>query len=405
MIPEETASVRPYQYIDTPDAWHECVTRLRAEPRIALDVEANSLYVYREYLCLLQISIPCSDYIVDPLAGFPLEGLGEILADPAVEKVFHASEYDLILLKRDYDWDVVNMFDSMWAARILGYQNMGLAWFLEHYYGVTLSKKHQKANWGFRPLTESQLEYAQKDTHYLLALRDRMAAELEEQGRMEEAREIFAQAAQVKVPDRSFNENSFWSIAGAHDLPPKSRAILQALDHLRDSEAKRRNLPPFKVMSNTLLVSIAKKRPRDRAEMEHVPGMTRPVLDRYGDALLNATTRGMKAPVPRSPQRPARLSEEERDRLEMLTDWRKRTAIERGVSSDVVLHRDTLFELARCNPATEEALTEVEGIGPARRALYGRGIITLLQDAPQSPANDVTDQDLEAESEDAESRV
>jgi len=384
MISEATASVRPYQYIDTPEAWHECVARLRDEPRIALDVEANSLYVYREFLCLLQISIPSADFIVDPLAGFPLEGMGEILADPAVEKVFHASEYDLILLKRDYDWDVVNMFDSMWAARILGYQNMGLAWFLEHYYGVTLSKKHQKANWGFRPLTDSQLEYAQKDTHYLLALRDKLEAELAEHDRLQEAREIFAQAAQVKVPDRSYNENSFWSISDAHDLPPKSRAILQALDQFRDSEARRRNLPPFKVLSNTMLIAIAKKRPRDRAELERLPGMSRPVLERYGDALLAAMARGMKAPIPRSPQRPARLSEEERDRLDLLTDWRKRTALERGVSSDVVLHRDTLFELARCNPETEEALETVDGIGPARRALYGKSIIALLQEARDS---------------------
>lgn len=360
----------------------DCVARLREEPRIALDVEANSLYVYREYLCLLQISIPHADYIVDPLAGFDLEGLPEILANPAIEKVLHASEYDLILLKRQFDWDVVNVFDTMWAARILGFQNMGLAWFLEHYYGVTLSKKHQKANWGARPLTESQLEYAQKDTHYLLELRDKMEEELAAQGKLEEAREIFAHAAQVRVPERVFSEHSFWSIAGAHDLPPRGRAILQALDRHRDSEAKRRNLPPFKVLPNALLVSIARKRPRDRAQLEQVPGMSRPILERYGDALLHAVNEGNKAALPRSPQRPARLSEAERDRLDLLMEWRKKTALERGVSSDVVLHRDTLFAIAQRNPETEEDLAEVEGLGPARHALYAGSILDALKAGP-----------------------
>jgi ribonuclease D len=381
---DSTESLRPYQYIDTLPAWRECAARLRAEPRVALDVEANSLYVYRECLCLLQITIPSGDFIVDPLAGFELEGLGEILADPAIEKVFHASEYDLILLKRDYDWDVVNVFDTMWAARILGYQNMGLAWFLENHYGVTLSKKHQKANWGARPLSESELAYAQRDTHYLLALRDVMAEELEKSGRMEEAREIFAHASLVRVPERFHNEHSFWSITGAHDLPPRSRAILQALDHLRDSEARRRNLPPFKVLANATLVNIAKKKPRDRAELERVPGVTRPVLDRYGDALMAAVNRGMSNPLPHSPQRPARMSEDQRDRLELLMDWRKRTALERGVSSDVVLHKETLFEIARCNPVTDEDLGAIEGLGPARRALYGGSILAALQESAGS---------------------
>jgi ribonuclease D len=375
-------TVRPYEYIDTREAWLECLARLRDEPRFAADVEANSLYVYREYLCLLQISIPHADYIIDPLAGFELEGLPELLADPQVEKVFHASEYDLILLKRQYNWDVVNVFDTMWAARILGFQNMGLAWFLEHYYGVTLSKKHQKANWGARPLTQSQLEYAQKDTHYLLELRDRMEQELIAQGKLEEAREIFAHAAQVRVPERVFSEHSFWSIAGAHDLPPRGRAILQALDRHRDNEARRRNLPPFKVLPNTLLVSIAKRRPRDREQLEQVPGISRPILDRYGDALLRAVELGSKSPLPRSPQRPARLSEEERDRLDMLMEWRKKTALERGVSSDVVLHRDTLFTIAQRNPRNVDDLRDIDGLGPARHALYAESLMEALQAMP-----------------------
>lgn len=373
-------TVRPYEYIETAAAWRECISRLREEPRLALDVEANSLYVYREYLCLLQISIPHADYIIDPLAGFPLEGLPEVLSNPEIEKVFHASEYDLILLKREFDWDVVHLFDTMWAARILGYANMGLAWFLENHFGVTLSKKHQKANWGLRPLTDSHLEYAQKDTHYLLELRDKLEQELIAQGRMEEAREIFEQVARVRVPERAFNAHSFWSIAGAHDLPPRCRAILQALDHLRDSEAKRRNLPPFKVLGNAVMVNIAKKKPKDREQLEHVPGVSRPVLDRLGDGILRAVARGSESELPRPLLRPARLTVEERDRLDMLMDWRKRVAQERGVQSDVVMHRDTLFEVARANPATLEEMLPIAGLGPARIRLYGASILQTLQE-------------------------
>jgi ribonuclease D len=78
------------------------------------------------------------------------------------------------------------------------------------------------------------------------------------------------------------------------------------------------------------------------------------------------------------------MSEDQRDRLELLMDWRKRTALERGVSSDVVLHKETLFEIARCNPVTDEDLGAIEGLGPARRALYGGSILAALQESAGS---------------------
>jgi ribonuclease D len=115
----------PYQLITTTHDWQRCLSRLRQEKRLAIDLEANSLYAYQERICLIQISIPDHDYVVDPVAPLDLSGLGQIIQDPAVEKIFHAAEYDLILLKREHGWKLENLFDTMWAARILGYARVG----------------------------------------------------------------------------------------------------------------------------------------------------------------------------------------------------------------------------------------------------------------------------------------
>src|SRR5690606_29531 len=131
------------------------------------DTESNSLYAYRERVCLIQLSTRSRDYILDPLIIVDMSPLAPLLADPGVEKVFHAAEYDLICLHRDYGFIVNNLFDTMVAARICGYKAIGLGSLLSEFLGVELDKRHQRDDWGERPLPPDSLRYAQMDTHYL----------------------------------------------------------------------------------------------------------------------------------------------------------------------------------------------------------------------------------------------
>jgi ribonuclease D len=379
---EETpapAPLPPYVYIDTEEVWLECLLALRKEQRIAVDLEANSLYVYREQISLIQLSTETQDYILDPLAGLDLSPFVKLLADCNIEKVFHASEYDLVLLKRDFDCEVCNLFDTMWAARILGYTNMGLAGFLRDFYGVTLSKKYQKANWAARPLTVPQLEYAQKDTHYLLRLRDLFGARLEEEGYTEEAREIFRNKCRVTLPDRTFNPDAFWTMRGARELDPAGRTLLRALYVYRDSEASRRNLPPFKILTNEMLVHIAQTAPETLQELKEKTKLPERIMDRMGTALVRVLEEARKGPAPTRPQRPQRRTSEEYERYDRLQQWRKETAQERGVESDVILTRDTMWELARRNPVTLAELEQITTLGPKRIAMYGPLILEQLR--------------------------
>src|SRR5439155_5268068 len=139
-------------------------------------------HAFRERVCLIQFSTPDADYIVDPIRLRDLRGLGAFFANPDQQKVFHAAEYDIVCLKRDYRVDVRSIFDTMSAARTLGWPQVGLAGILATHFDVKMNKKFQRADWKRRPLTPEQLDYARLDTHYLLALRDKQVAALAASG-------------------------------------------------------------------------------------------------------------------------------------------------------------------------------------------------------------------------------
>ncbi len=367
------------QFVNSPTAWANCLDRLQGQRRFALDLEANSLYAYREQICLIQISIPDQDFVVDPLAGLDFNGLGRLIENGDVEKVLHSAEYDLILMKKQFGWEMVNLFDTMWAARILGYAQLGLASILQERYGVKLDKRYQKANWCHRPLTAAQLEYAQSDTHFLLVLRDDLAAALQAAGCGEEASELFGEQCRVHPNNQTFDPDGFWSLNGVRDLSRSQQAVLRALYIFREQEAERQDRPPFKVMGNATLLQLAQKAPKSENELYAIQGMSDGQIRRYGRQLLAVIRQGLQDKPPTRPYHGPRLPEEVINRYETLHNWRKQQALARGVESDVILNRQTLWDLARANPQQASALEAIESLGPWRRNRYGAEILRVLQ--------------------------
>jgi ribonuclease D len=375
-------SLPPYQFIKEPTSWHRCITAFQQQPSLAIDLEANSLYAYQEQVCLIQISIPGQDFIIDPLAGLDLEPLGMLLQDPAIEKIFHAAEYDLILMKREFGWNLVNLFDTMWAARILGIQRVGLANMLEERYGVRLNKKYQKANWCKRPLSNSQLTYAQMDTHFLHRLREDLIVELEASGRTKEAQEIFEEQTLVEPPVKEFDPDSFWYINGVHDLNAQQKAILKAINIYRDEEAQRQDRPHFKIFGEKTMLQIAQAVPDNFRDLEAIHGMTSGQIKRYGPHLLTIIRENKNQQSPRRPSRNnQRPPEEVTNRYERLHNWRKEKARSRGVESDVILSRQKLWILARSNPQTAAELEETAVLAPWQLQTYGQEILRVLKDS------------------------
>lgn len=381
--------MRNLVYIDTDAGLADLVERLTAEPLIAFDTESNSLFAYREQVCLIQISTRSADYVVDPLAPLDVRRLGPLLANPAVEKVFHAAEYDLICLKRDYGFAINNLFDTMLAARVCGYKNIGLGTLLGEIVGVTLDKSHQRDDWGKRPLPADALQYAQMDTHYLPQLHDYFAQRLAELERWEEARESFAEMAAVPAGVRAeFDPEGFWRIAQPNQLSRREAAILRELVLFREDTARQRNLPPFKVVTDKALVGLAQAAPTTLDGLEKVDGVGPGHVRRYGQSLLAAIRRGQSAKLPTPPPPDPPTDPLLVERFSALREWRKERAQARGVESDVIVSRDALWELAAQMPASTEDLRSISSLGAWRAARYGDEILTVLaRFRPLSRAN------------------
>ncbi len=366
-------------FIANPPALRRLADELSREAIIAVDMEANGLYAYQEQVCLIQFSTTEKDFLVDPLA-LGKEGiapLGVIFSAPAIEKVFHAAEYDLIMLQRDFDFSLTNLFDTMVAARILGWKRVGLGNILEEQFGVELEKKYQRANWGQRPLPDEMLAYAQLDTHYLIDLRNRIKAELQQKGLWQLALEDFRLGCQVDASEHEFDPADPWQVKGAYDLRPQEAAILKELSQFRARKARQLDRPVFKVISNRALISLAQRQPRSHQELTRIRGVSKRQDNWIGDELLAAIQRGKTAEPIYPPSRP-RPSRAYLDRVDRLLNWRKRRGRKMGVKSDVILPKDIIYDLAREHPTTQDELAEVLDAVPWRLEHFGDAILKQL---------------------------
>lgn len=355
----------------------QAAEQLSQEKVIAVDTESNSLFAYHEKVCLVQFSTSNTDYLVDPLAVNDLSPLGEVFANPEIEKVFHAAEYDVICLKRDYGFEFNHLFDTMAAARVLGRKAVGLGAILEEEFGIHLDKHYQRADWGKRPLTPDLLAYARLDTHYLIPLRSRLQQLLKEKGLFALAQEDFERLRLVNGHINDAQPPTIWRIRGAADLSPQQAAILNELNLYRERMARSMDRPVFKVINDQTLVDIARLEPHSLVELSGIRGMSEAQMRRHGNRLFEAVGRGLNSP-PLYPPKNQRPNEQYLERLDALRRWRKAAGLKMGVDSDIVLPRDLLYALAEQNPQTLAELAKTMHEVPWRLDHFGTEMLEVI---------------------------
>ncbi len=365
-------------FVDRPDRLEAMARCLQQVDQLAVDTESNSLFAYRERVCLIQFSTRETDYVLDPLALRDLSPLAPIFADPKVEKIFHACEYDLICLKRDFHFEVSNIFDTMLASRVLGRPAVGLAAVLKEEFNLEVDKRYQRADWGKRPLTQALISYARLDTRYLIPLRQRLKEALVQSGRWELAREDFVRMSLVEPGQPDAVSGQCWRVHGSQDLTPQQMTVLQELCAYRDRQAQHADLPPFKVLGNQSLIAIAAAQPASLADLDGLRVLSPRQMQRMGSDLLVAVQRGINArPVHRPPS--TRPSDDYMNRLEVLREWRKEAGRKMGVESDVILPREAMEAIASANPLSHDELRGVMYSLPHRFQLFGDQIVHILK--------------------------
>ena len=375
-----TDRLPPPTYVDSADKLRSLVSLLAGETLVAIDTESNSLYAYREQVCLIQLSTRSGDFIIDPLTIDDLQPLAPMFADPTVEKVFHAAEYDLMCMKRDFSFTFNNLFDTMVAARVCGQKMIGLGSLLHELVGMKIDKSHQRDDWGQRPLPAESLLYAQTDTHYLPMLRDHFLEILVRLDRIEEAYEAFRDVCRVPPARREdFDPDGYWRISLPNNLSRREAAILREVYLARERLAQERDVPPFKIFSDKTLVALAQNAPLTFNDLRSIEGLSPAQMRRYGQILLDAVGIGLRSKPPSPPAPEPSADPAVVERYTALREWRKSRALQRGVESDVIISKDALWTLAERAPNSLDDMDGVPGLGPWRRGVYGVEILEIIR--------------------------
>ncbi len=174
----------PFKYIDKIEdlMWLKSYIGIDNRSRIkeiGVDLEHHDLRSFHGFTCIIQISTRDHDFIIDTIRlRSEMHILNEIFTDPSLVKVFHGADSDIFWLQKDFGIYVVNMFDTCRASILLHYSKFSLSYLLDKFCQVKTSKKYQMADWRIRPLSQNMLDYARKDTHFLLNIYDNICAEL-----------------------------------------------------------------------------------------------------------------------------------------------------------------------------------------------------------------------------------
>jgi ribonuclease D len=366
--------------------WIETLPRLEGVARIlgqakiiGVDLEADSMYHYFEKVCLLQIATESASFVLDPLALRDLSALYPVFSNPRIRKVFHGADYDIRSLYRDFRLEVENLFDTQLACKFLGLRESGLEALLRSRFHVGLNKKFQRADWSQRPLSPEMAEYAAVDVRYLIPLACMLEKELEEKSRLSWVEEECLFLSKVRFTPPS-HDPLYLKVKGAFLLDPRSLAVLEALLELREAQAQKSDLPPFKVFRNEPLLELAMKKPLRLEELETGKVLSRRQIDRYGTRLLQEIHRAMAIPDEDLPVylREAKpdLSPLLRKRVKALNTWRDMRARSLGMEPGILLNNALTNALALKNPRSIREMEEVPGLKKWLRDHFGREILT-----------------------------
>lgn len=366
----------------------ELASAMATAPWIALDTEANSMFVYQERTCLIQLNVGGRLYLIDCLALDPdgprcstLAALKPVLEDSRRPLYLHGGEYDAGILKRDYGLGLAGVWDTQQAALLLGWAKTGYGSLVEGVCNVHLAKSHTLYDWGIRPLDPTAVRYALDDVLYLPQVQERLINDIREAD-LEEEHGIACRAVEESAWSGGFEPRGVWRVKGLREQSKDLLPLIYALYLWRDSRARVADRPAGRLVNDELLLALARRAPTTEAGLERL-GLKRRLIAAHGESLTQAIATALAAP-PIPPERPMarQMSPEERARERRLKDWRaaeilvRSEAQGRTVPPQVVLPPRALEYLVRHGAGD---LDSVPQLGPKRVRLYGQVLCELCR--------------------------
>ena len=366
--------------IDTPDKLAELVERAIQSGGVGLDTEFRWERTYYPQLGLVQVALADgSCHLVDTLAVRDLRPFGKLLADPTVEKVFHDSEQDLMILRRLGGARPRRIFDTQHSAGFCGQScTISLQDALRAFGLAELEKTETRTDWLRRPLSDEQLAYAKDDVRYLLPLRDALLAHARARGRDAWMREELDRYEDPEIYEERDASKQYRRIKGAQGLTARGLAVLRDVARWREEEARRLDRTRGHVVSDALLVALARHRPRSLAAMQNLEGPYQRSIRRHHAALLAAVARGLALPLrecPKPPRRPPRKQDLKARADAALKFVREKCA---EAAMDPLLLTSRAHVTALIGAAHLEHMRDHPLLNGWRKVFLGEGFVELL---------------------------
>lgn len=248
------------QFVDNAEALLKVCEQASKQAAIGVDTEFLREKTYFAKLCLLQMSLPDANIIIDVLAIDDLSPLYQLMADPSVEKILHSCRQDLEVLLQSSGQLPGPVFDTQLAAALCGYDaQVGYARLVDDLFQVELDKSQTRTDWSKRPLTQQQISYAANDVEFLLAAHTHFLQALESQGKMAwfvEESEQFTQVNDFDLPPELAHNR----LNGA-SFPAKKQHFLRLLASWREQQARQKNVPRTWLLKDKELYELADRMP------------------------------------------------------------------------------------------------------------------------------------------------
>jgi ribonuclease D len=377
-----TSESEEYVYIREQAAIKTLIQRIGTAERVALDTEADSLHNYFEKVCLVQLSLGAEHYLVDPLSRLDLNGLFEALADKPL--ILHGGDYDLRMMRASMGFRPRHeVFDTMIAAQLLGFEQIGLVALIERYFDVTIGKGGQKSDWSRRPLSENQLRYAVNDTRFLERLAGRMHGELNARGRIDWHRESCRAMVESSGRDHARDPENAWRIKGAGRLTRRQLAYLRELWRWRDQQARSANLPTFRVLGNQEILGLVRwAESHPGVPLQQGPKLPRSIVGAQLTTLEDAFARVARMDETQWPEPRRRDHDAPRiDCIEEINSLRTecaQIAHELEIAASTLAPRAALEAIARSRPRTIDEIMKTGGLLRWQAELMHRAVEKCL---------------------------
>jgi ribonuclease D len=315
-------------------------------PTIFVDTEFVGEGRYYPDLGAIQVGAGEQAVLIDPIVVDDLSPLFAILANPAIEKVFHAATQDLIIFHHLMGQSVANVFDTQVAYGFMNQDDqISFGQLVEHTTGVWLKKSHSFTDWLHRPLSPRQIEYALEDVRYLAPAYEKLVADLQARGRLSWAQEEFTKFSDPARLAPADPEEVYLKIRGVDRLRGEELARIRALAAWRENTARELNLNPSRICMDVILTDLARHPRTSKEQLHELRGLRPNQIERFGDGLIDVLTQaaGTAPPVvKRSKPMPAELG----PTVDFLVLCLRALAAEESVAYGLLANRADLEALA-----------------------------------------------------------